>query len=95
MLSLQESMQHCVACKRRRLQYSVNQCITCTRWAAPEAPQPHAARAHTRAVTNHAPQVGQRYGLPLLSPVDDAGCFTDEAGPKFEGLMVQVRGRQL
>lgn len=35
-------------------------------------------------------QVGQRYGLPLLSPVDDAGHFTDEAGPKFAGLMVQV-----
>jgi isoleucyl-tRNA synthetase len=24
--------------------------------------------------------------------VDDAGCFTDEAGPKFEGLMVQTDG---
>ncbi|MBW4657984.1 MAG: isoleucine--tRNA ligase [Drouetiella hepatica Uher 2000/2452] len=31
--------------------------------------------------------VGQRYGLPLLSPVDDAGDFTDEAG-KFKGLNV-------
>ncbi|KAL4446248.1 hypothetical protein ABPG77_003055 [Micractinium sp. CCAP 211/92] len=30
-------------------------------------------------------QVGQRYGLPLLSPVDDAGVFTEEAGP-FAGL---------
>ena len=31
--------------------------------------------------------VGQRYGLPVLSPVDDAGNFTAEAGP-FEGLNV-------
>ena len=35
--------------------------------------------------------VGQRYGLELLSPVDDAGCFTEEAGPQFAGLNVQVR----
>jgi isoleucyl-tRNA synthetase len=35
--------------------------------------------------------VGQRYGLELLSPVDDAGNFTDEAGEKFKGLNVQVR----
>ncbi len=32
-------------------------------------------------------QVGQRYGLPVLSPVDDYGNFTDEAGP-FKGLNV-------
>ena len=32
-------------------------------------------------------QVGQRYGLPLLSPVDDNGNFTAEAG-QFEGLNV-------
>ncbi|MGC1245187.1 MAG: isoleucine--tRNA ligase, partial [Spirulinaceae cyanobacterium] len=31
--------------------------------------------------------VGQRYGLPVLSPVDDAGNFTDEAG-QFAGLNV-------
>ncbi|WP_206815210.1 isoleucine--tRNA ligase [Chroococcus sp. FPU101] len=31
--------------------------------------------------------VGQRYGLPILSPVDDKGNFTAEAGP-FEGLNV-------
>lgn len=36
-------------------------------------------------------QVGQKYGLPLLSPVDDAGVFTDEAGP-FAGLQVQGDG---
>lgn len=35
--------------------------------------------------------VGQRYGLPLLSPVDDAGVFTAEAG-EFEGLAVQGEG---
>jgi isoleucyl-tRNA synthetase len=35
--------------------------------------------------------VGQRYGLPLLSPVDDAGVFTSEAG-QFEGLSVQGDG---
>jgi isoleucyl-tRNA synthetase len=32
-------------------------------------------------------QVGQRYGLPLLSPVDDNGDFTEEAG-QFAGLNV-------
>ncbi len=31
--------------------------------------------------------VGLRYGLPMLSPVDDRGVFTDEAGP-FAGLKV-------
>jgi isoleucyl-tRNA synthetase len=31
--------------------------------------------------------VGQRYGLPILAPVDDAGNLTAEAGP-FEGLNV-------
>ena len=36
--------------------------------------------------------VGQKHGLPLLSPVDDAGHFTDEAGP-FVGMSVQVCGR--
>lgn len=35
--------------------------------------------------------VGQKYGLPLLSPVNDAGVFTEEAGP-FEGLQVQKEG---
>lgn len=37
--------------------------------------------------------VGQRYGLPILSPVDDAGKFTEEAGP-FAGLNVLVDGNQ-
>ncbi len=31
--------------------------------------------------------VGQRYGLPIVSPVDDRGFFTEEAGP-FAGLRV-------
>lgn len=31
---------------------------------------------------------GQKYGLPLLSPVDDGGKFTAEAGERFEGLNV-------
>jgi isoleucyl-tRNA synthetase len=35
--------------------------------------------------------VGQRYGLPLLSPVDDRGLFTDEAG-SFAGLSVLGEG---
>ena len=30
-------------------------------------------------------EVGRRYGLPVLSPVDDRGRFTEEAGP-FAGL---------
>ena len=30
-------------------------------------------------------QTGLKYGLPLLSPVNDLGCFTDEAGPRFAG----------
>lgn len=38
-------------------------------------------------------QVGQRYGLALLSPVDDAGRFTEEAGP-FAGLNVQGDGNE-
>lgn len=53
------------------------------------APPPH---AHGGA-PNLLMQVGQRYGLPLLSPVDDAGRFTDEAGP-FAGLNVQSDGNE-
>jgi isoleucyl-tRNA synthetase len=36
-------------------------------------------------------QVGQRYGLPILAPVDDNGNFTEEAG-KFQGLNVLGEG---
>jgi isoleucyl-tRNA synthetase len=31
---------------------------------------------------------GLKYGLPLLSPVNNLGCFTDEVGPRFAGLEV-------
>ena len=37
--------------------------------------------------------VGQRYGLPMLSPVDDQGNFTQEAG-QFAGLNVLGEGNQ-
>ncbi|MDG2991207.1 isoleucine--tRNA ligase [Candidatus Synechococcus calcipolaris G9] len=37
--------------------------------------------------------VGQRYGLPILSPVDGDGKFTAEAGP-FAGLNVLKEGNQ-
>jgi isoleucyl-tRNA synthetase len=33
-------------------------------------------------------QTGLKYGLPLLSPVNDMGCFTEEAGERFQGLDV-------
>ena len=37
--------------------------------------------------------VGQRYGLPILSPVDDNGVFTEESG-QFAGLNVLGDGNQ-
>jgi isoleucyl-tRNA synthetase len=37
--------------------------------------------------------VGQRYGLPILAPVDDNGNFTQEAG-QFAGLNVLSDGNQ-
>ncbi|MEM9273690.1 MAG: isoleucine--tRNA ligase [Cyanobacteria bacterium P01_F01_bin.143] len=36
---------------------------------------------------------GQKYGLPILSPVDDSGKFTAEAG-KFAGLQVVAKGNE-
>lgn len=33
-------------------------------------------------------QTGLKHGLPLLSPVDDGGNFTAEAGPRFAGQSV-------
>ncbi|MEL6495168.1 MAG: isoleucine--tRNA ligase, partial [Cyanobacteria bacterium J06623_7] len=36
---------------------------------------------------------GQKYGLPLLSPVDDAGRFTEDAG-EFVGLQVVAKGNE-
>ena len=35
---------------------------------------------------------GLKYGLPLLSPVDDAGRFTEEAGPDLVGKNVLSDG---
>ena len=37
---------------------------------------------------------GLKYGLPLLSPVDDAGKFTSEAGDGLEGLSVLGDGNE-
>lgn len=37
-------------------------------------------------------QTGLKYGLELLSPVDDAGRFTAEAGAEFEGKSVLGEG---
>ncbi len=37
--------------------------------------------------------LGQRYGLPILAPVDSSGNFTDDAG-KFSGLNVLSEGNQ-
>lgn len=37
---------------------------------------------------------GLKYGLPLLSPVDDAGKFTAEAGERFKGLSVLKEGNE-
>ncbi|WP_036485662.1 isoleucine--tRNA ligase [Myxosarcina sp. GI1] len=36
---------------------------------------------------------GQKYGLPIISPVDDGGKFTEEAG-KFAGLNVIAKGNE-
>jgi isoleucyl-tRNA synthetase len=36
---------------------------------------------------------GQKYGLSILSPVDDSGKFTEEAG-KFAGLQVVAKGNE-
>lgn len=36
---------------------------------------------------------GQKYHLPILSPVDDKGFFTEEAG-KFVGLQVVAKGNE-
>lgn len=35
-----------------------------------------------------------RYNLGLLSPVDEAGRFTAEAGARFEGMAVQEEGNR-
>jgi len=38
--------------------------------------------------------VGQKYGLPILAPVDDSGNFTKEAGESFIGLNVLGEGNE-
>lgn len=38
--------------------------------------------------------VGKRYGLDVLSPVDDRGCFTEEA-PGFEGQFYDKANKQI
>ena len=37
-------------------------------------------------------QLGLQHGLEPFSPVDDAGCFTAEAGAEFQGLAVLDEG---
>lgn len=39
-------------------------------------------------------EVGRKYGLPVLSPLDDRGVFTGEAGP-FEGLRYEDANRAI
>lgn len=39
-------------------------------------------------------EVGQRYGLEILSPVDNTGHFTAEAG-KYEGMEINEGGKQV
>lgn len=39
-------------------------------------------------------EIGQRYDLPVLSPVDDQGRFTREAG-QFEGLFVEDANEEI
>jgi isoleucyl-tRNA synthetase len=39
-------------------------------------------------------QTGMKYGLELVSPVDDVGKFTIEAGEEFAGLSVLGEGNQ-
>lgn len=47
---------------------------------------------HTAPGHGHEDYVtGQKYGLPMLSPVDDNGIFTEEAG-QFSGLDVLGEG---
>ena len=48
---------------------------------------PLTAKRQAMITGNGCWQVGLKYGLPLLSPVDDAGVFTEEAG-RFQGLQV-------
>lgn len=38
--------------------------------------------------------VGQKYNLPVISPVDDKGVFTDEAG-QFEGMIYDKANKEI
>ncbi len=38
--------------------------------------------------------IGRKYGLEVFSPVDEAGRFTAEAGPEFQGLFVGKEGSE-
>ena len=45
----------------------------------------------------HGPEdyeVGVREGLPILSPVDERGCFTLEVGARLQGLFVHTEGNR-
>ncbi|MCS7265715.1 MAG: isoleucine--tRNA ligase [Armatimonadetes bacterium] len=45
----------------------------------------------------HGPEdyeVGVREGLPILSPVDERGRFTAEAGERLQGLFVHIEGNK-
>lgn len=43
-------------------------------------------------LTGWVVQVGQKYDLPVRSPLDDGGVFTAAAGPAFEGKPVLGEG---
>jgi tRNA synthetases class I (I, L, M and V) len=52
----------------------------------PPLPTPGTGLVHT--APGHGQEdylTGLKYGLPLLSPVNDMGCFTEEAGERFVG----------
>ena len=38
--------------------------------------------------------VGQKYNLPVISPVDDKGVFTEEAG-QFEGMFYDKANKEI
>ncbi len=79
---------HCIISLSFRLVPGVSTCNYILHCNAQQVLRTHTSPSlppHTRA------QVGLRYGLDLLSPVDDAGVFTAEAGPELAGLPILVR----
>lgn len=40
-------------------------------------------------------EVGVKYGLDILSPVDHRGCYTSDAGEELKGVHVQKEGNKL